>query len=297
MANISQTPIIKDFEKFSDSYLNSIQSPSSKLIEAIKYSLLNGGKRIRAQFVYIIGEMFKVNYFECHKLAFAIESIHAYSLIHDDLPAMDNDSLRRGKPTSHIKFGEATAILAGDALQTLAFEVLQSLETSDIKNFKKINKYLASCSGIQGMVSGQQLDIEGENKPLALNELNTIHTNKTAKMFCASFILPFLLSSKKNDADIEIILSSLAISIGLCFQIKDDILDVTENSKTLGKTANKDASSQKSTYVSILGLNGAKEALIKELESINKYTSILKKLGFNCLNLEKLIKIVIDRNY
>ena len=141
---------------------------------------------------------------------------------------MDNDGIRRGKPTSHIKFGEATAILAGDALQPLAFEALQEIDTTDIIKLKKAMKTLSQCSGISGMVAGQQLDIEGENTTLNIKQLETIHINKTAKMFGASILIPYFISNIE-EKHIENALTKIAMDIGVCFQIKDDVLDVTEN--------------------------------------------------------------------
>ena len=189
---------IMDFNEFAKEIFATIDSPSKTLLDAMKYSFFSGGKRIRAQFVYILGDILNIAKTDCHRIAFAIEAIHTYSLIHDDLPAMDNDYLRRGKPTCHIKFSEATAILAGDALQALAFETLQNINVSDTDQLRILNKLLADCSGISGMVGGQQLDIEGERKKLSLDELKIIHLNKTAKMFKASILNAIYIISKSK---------------------------------------------------------------------------------------------------
>ncbi|AIT09963.1 octaprenyl-diphosphate synthase [Candidatus Francisella endociliophora] len=287
---------LKEFNNFAEKVFKQLQIPSKTLFDAMQYSFFSGGKRIRSQFVHIIGNIFSIDKQDCHRIAFAIEAIHTYSLIHDDLPAMDNDTLRRGKPTCHIKFDEATAILAGDALQALAFEVLQDVKISNIEQQKKINKLLSICSGASGMVGGQQLDIEGENKKLDLKELETIHINKTAKMFTASIVMPYILSTN-HCQKVEQLLTQLSQLIGLCFQIKDDILDVTKTTQELGKTSSKDLDSNKSTYVALMGLDKAIEYLhSKQLE----ITHILKELSnyqIHSQDLKQIIDLVINRNY
>ncbi|MBK2357580.1 polyprenyl synthetase family protein [Francisella hispaniensis] len=287
--------IIKDFEIFAENVFAQFDCVSKTLVKAMHYSFFSGGKRIRAQFVYVIGEALAIDKADCDKVAFAIESIHTYSLIHDDLPAMDNDTLRRGKPTCHIKFNEATAILAGDALQSLAFEILQDINCSDIARLKKINKFFAQCCGADGMVGGQQLDIEGENKKLNLEELQILHTNKTAKMFRACIVLPYILSQNQND-EIENLLVKLADLIGLCFQIKDDILDVTKTTIELGKTSAKDIHANKSTYVSLMGLEVANKYLLDKKNEITQIITKLKNNKISSNRLEKLIDLVINRN-
>ncbi len=287
---------LDNFNTFAEEFFNKIECPSDTLLEAMKYSFFSGGKRIRAQLVYIIGEMFDINISECHKIAMAIELIHTYSLVHDDLPAMDNDTLRRGKTTCHVKFNEATAILAGDSLQTLSFQVIQEIDVYDINTLKKLNTTLAQCSGANGMVAGQQLDLEGENKSLGIKNLDIIYINKTARMFAASILMPYLLS-KHITTDITKTLKSISLLIGLSFQIKDDILDVTKSTTELGKTSAKDIKSNKSTYVSLLGLNNAVTLLNdKKLEIYNLIDKI-KNCGFNCDELKSIVNLVIDRNY
>ncbi|AJC49374.1 polyprenyl synthetase family protein [Allofrancisella guangzhouensis] len=285
-----------DFNKFALEIFTSLKCISDTLIEAIKYSFFSGGKRVRAQFVYAIGEAFEVANQDCHKLAFAIEAIHTYSLIHDDLPAMDNDTIRRGKPTCHIRFNEATAILAGDALQALAFQIIQTIDVKNLSTLKKINTHLAQFCGLGGMVAGQQLDIEGENKLLTLDQLECIHIHKTAKMFSASILLPYFLSTN-NDNAIEKVLDELSLLIGLCFQVKDDILDVTKTTRELGKTCAKDIDANKSTYVSLIGLERATNYLDEKKALMFSLINQLKAKNINCNNIEKLINLVIDRNY
>jgi len=287
--------VLKDFETFAKNHLDNINCPSETLMSAIQYSFLNGGKRIRALFVYEMGKIFELRYEDCHKIAFAIEAIHSYSLIHDDLPAMDDDSMRRGKPSLHIVYGEATAILAGDALQPIAFEILQTLSTNSIITLKKINKTISQCSGVSGMVAGQQLDLDGENENLDIDELNSIHINKTAKMFQACLLIPFYLSNNIS-SNVEETLINMSILIGLCFQIKDDILDATATSFVLGKTSNKDARANKSTYISLLGINGAEESLINNFNEINKHLVVLGQNNYEITGLKSLINLVINRN-
>ncbi|QWU98973.1 polyprenyl synthetase family protein [Francisella salimarina] len=293
---MSTTPTLESFNIFSEKIFSEINSPSERLKEAMKYSFFSGGKRIRAQFVYALGEALDISLQNCHKVAFAIECIHTYSLIHDDLPAMDNDTLRRGKPTCHIQFNEATAILAGDALQSLGFEILNNIEVSNIDKLKKINIFFAKCCGLEGMVGGQQLDIDGENQSLELKDLQKLHINKTAKMFRASIIIPYIIS-EHNSKEIEIILTRLSDLIGLCFQIKDDILDVTKSTKELGKTSAKDINANKSTYVSLMGLDKAGDHLSRNKSEIKKLLTQLNERHLSTQKLEKLIELVIHRNY
>lgn len=292
---MTQKNILVEFDKFAKEVFAQLDALSETLLEAIQYSFFGGGKRIRAQFVYAMGEALEIKKQNCNKIAFAIEAIHTYSLIHDDLPAMDNDVLRRGQPTCHIKFDESTAILAGDALQALAFEVIQDIEIENTHQLKKIIKILAQCCGAEGMVGGQQLDIEGENKKLGLEALEVVHINKTAKMFTASILIPYF--TIKDDFDgVEELLIELSELIGLCFQIKDDILDVTKTTEELGKTSAKDIDSNKSTYVSLMGLEDANKYLINKK---NQITTILEELNkyYDLTTLTRLINLVIDRNY
>ena len=287
---------LDNFHIFAENFFEKLECPSNTLLEAMKYSFFSSGKRIRAQLVYIIGDMFNIRFSECHKIAMAIELIHTYSLVHDDLPAMDNDTLRRGKPTCHVKFNEATAILAGDSLQTLAFQVIQNIDTNSINVLKKITILLAQCSGTNGMVAGQQLDLEGENKLLDITELKTVHINKTAKMFSASMLIPYFLS-KNIDSNTARTLEDISLLLGLSFQIKDDILDVTKSTDELGKTSAKDISSNKSTYVSLLGLEKAIKLLDKKKIEIFNLITKLENHVTNCGELTNIIDLVIDRNY
>ncbi|MEK5038712.1 polyprenyl synthetase family protein [Sporosarcina sp. FSL K6-3457] len=229
------------------------------LKSSMAYSVNAGGKRIRPLLVLATLEDLGVQSADAISIACAVELIHTYSLIHDDLPCMDDDDYRRGKLTNHKVYGEAVAVLAGDALQTLAFEVLTTLQETSPKDALQLVNMLAGASGAAGMVGGQILDIEGETKPLSLMELETVHINKTGALlsFCieAGAVLAGLDQAKTGQ------LKTFAWNIGLAFQIQDDILDITSTTEALGKTAGSDISSDKSTYPSLLGLDGARERL------------------------------------
>jgi len=228
---------------------------------AMRYAVLGGGKRIRPVLVYAAGEAFAVPLAVLDAPACAVEMIHAYSLIHDDLPAMDNDDLRRGKPTCHRAFDEATAILAGDALQALAFAALAgdpNLAVSANVRVRMINT-LAAASGSRGMAGGQAIDLAAVGRDLTVKELETMHVHKTGALIRASVQLGALCHGGLTDPEFEH-LSRYAHCIGLAFQIKDDILDVEVDTATLGKPQGSDAAQNKPTYPKLLGLDGAKQA-------------------------------------
>jgi len=237
--------------------------PAERLKSAMRYSVQNGGKRVRATLVYASAESVGCcsddscpNHHALDTAACAVELIHAYSLIHDDLPAMDNDDLRRGLPTCHIAYDEATAILAGDALQTLAFEILAAVSLPADTRLALITT-LAQASGFGGMVAGQVLDMEGENRKPDLRELELIHRHKTGALIRASVRMGALIA--KADATQLRHLDHFAQAIGLAFQVIDDILDVEGSTETLGKTAGADQALHKSTYPALLGLDGARQ--------------------------------------
>ena len=231
-----------------------------KLHQAMRYSALDGGKRMRPMLTYCTGKLLGIPIENLDGLACAVELIHVYSLIHDDLPAMDDDDLRRGKATCHVAFDEATAILAGDALQALAFEVLanDSSINIDASHRLKMITTLTKASGSQGMVGGQAIDLESVGKQLTLPELENMHIHKTGALIRASVNLAAL--AKPNlDSIIAKKLDHYAKCIGLSFQVKDDILDEESDTTTLGKTQGKDKDNDKPTYPSLLGLAEAKE--------------------------------------
>ena len=235
--------------------------PKSKVKEAMLYSLQAGGKRIRPFIVLQVIRAYNQNYHDYIDIACALEMIHTYSLIHDDLPGMDKDDLRRGKPTCHKQFGEATAILAGDGLLNEAVNII--VKTSLASDLKiALISCLYQASGISGMIYGQELDIENENKKLSIDKLNTIHHYKTGKLLSCAFQLGGLIASPQ---DVKV-LKEIGYKVGLAFQIQDDILDVISDSKTLGKPVGSDASNHKETYTTLIGV----EASQKEVDKLFK---------------------------
>jgi len=229
--------------------------PPQRLHEAMRYAVLGGGKRARALLAYAAGELAGADPGMADAAATAVELIHAYSLIHDDLPCMDDDVMRRGQPSCHVAYGEAMALLAGDALQALAFEVLAGTRARDAA---ALSSLLARAAGSRGMAGGQALDLQSTGAAPALTELERMHRLKTGALIGAAVHLGAgcgrPLSAEEVDA-----LDRYASAIGLSFQVVDDVLDVEGNVQSLGKTAGKDAVQQKSTYVSLLGLSAARE--------------------------------------
>ena len=240
---------------------NVLPQPShlpARLHEAMRYSVLDGGKRVRPLLVFAAGEIVAANPERLQYAASAVEMIHAYSLVHDDMPAMDNDVLRRGKPTVHVAYGEATALLAGDALQAAAFDVLTAHRLADIPadQLRMVN-ILARAAGSLGMCGGQGVDLYGVGQALSLPELEMMHILKTGALIRSSVLLgSFCGESLAEEARDR--LDHFAKCIGLAFQVVDDILDCEADSATLGKTAGKDAANNKPTYVSLLGLSEAR---------------------------------------
>ncbi|RYY77096.1 MAG: geranyl transferase [Gammaproteobacteria bacterium] len=235
---------------------------STRLREAMRYSLFNGGKRVRPTLAYasalaINNEALTTHLSLLNRVACALESLHSYSLVHDDLPAMDDDDLRRGKPTCHIAFNEATAILAGDALQTFAFELLSEAESVDSNIKIALIQQLAKAAGAQGMVLGQTIDFEAVDKFLNLSQLENMHRHKTGALIRASVSMG-ATALEATTAQLKS-LDDYAAAIGLAFQVQDDILDVTADTETLGKQQGADIARNKPTYVALLGLDGARE--------------------------------------
>ena len=262
--------------------------------DAANYALLNGGKRFRALLVYAIGEINATNQNVLDFIAASIEIIHAYSLTHDDLPDMDDDSLRRGLPSCHIKFGASQAILAGDGLQSLAFEFLVSPDFI-IDDTKKINliSHLSKAIGINGMVFGQSLDMECSNKELDIKLLEKIQKKKTGELIHASCMMSYSISNF-FDSSVEDCISKLAYLLGQLYQITDDILDGTSTSKDLGKTSGKDQKDNKATYVSIMGITKSKK--IKE-NFYFEIKNLVKQIPGNTQTLNDLIDKIYARDY
>ncbi len=242
--------------------LPSEAAPPHELHKAMRYAVLGGGKRLRPVLVYSVGNALGAAPDKLDSAAAAVEIIHAYSLVHDDLPAMDDDALRRGRPTCHIVFGEAMAILAGDALQALAFEVLAddlALNCDPLLHVDMLRTLAAAC-GAQGMAGGQAFDLAAVGKRLSAAELERMHVFKTGALIRASVRLGALAAGCRDEAQLTA-LETYGHCIGLAFQIRDDILDIEGDSAVIGKTAGKDAADNKPTYPAILGMHGAQTHL------------------------------------
>jgi farnesyl diphosphate synthase len=265
-------------EKALDARLPKENILPQKLHQAMRYSVLEGGKRMRPMLTYCTGKTLGLSADVLDGPACAVEFIHVYSLIHDDLPAMDDDDLRRGKPTSHIAFDEATAILTGDALQALAFEVLANDPSISVDANSRIKMIttLTKASGSQGMVGGQAIDLESVGTKLTLPELENMHIHKTGALIRASVNMA-ALAKPDIDPNIAKKLDHYAKCIGLSFQVKDDILDEESDTSTLGKTQGKDQQNDKPTYPALLGLTGAKQKAQdlheQALESLSNFST------------------------
>ncbi|MFQ6371242.1 (2E,6E)-farnesyl diphosphate synthase [Shewanella sp. YIC-542] len=258
---------------------------------AMRYGVLLGGKRVRPFLVYAVGEMLGISAERLDACAAAIECIHAYSLIHDDLPAMDNDELRRGQPTVHIAFDEATAILAGDALQTLAFELICQDDSSfSASQQLQMTKALARASGYLGMCGGQALDLAATDKAIALDELTQLHRLKTGALIRCAVELAVIAAEIAPEQRQQ--LMTYADAIGLAFQVQDDILDITASTEELGKPQGSDTRSNKSTYPKLLGLDGAKATAEKLLQEA---LSAIGNLPYNSQLIAEFARYIIER--
>ena len=261
-------------ERSFDTWLPAAVTHPATLHDAMRYTVMDGGKRIRPTLVYAGGQATGAAPESLDRAACAVELIHAYSLIHDDLPAMDDDDLRRGKPSCHRAFGEATAILAGDALQSLAFQVLASEAENGISDATRLRmiKTLALAAGSRGMAGGQAIDLAATGQQLNIAELEDMHIHKTGALIRASVVLGALCGKSAAQADIEK-LDHYAKCIGLAFQIRDDILDVEGEAATLGKNPGMDQRLEKSTYPSVIGLEAARQ------RATELHTEALKSLA------------------
>jgi len=256
----------------------------SRLLEAARYSVLRGGKRLRPALVYAAADAVGASRDAADTAAISVELLHAYSLIHDDLPAMDDDALRRGQPTTHIAFDEATAILAGDALQALAFSILgQDDSRTDAHRVKQL-RLLGDAVGFQGMALGQAIDLESEGKAVSLDALKAMHAKKTGALITASLLMG-AACGEPSDSDWDA-LAEAGEAIGLAFQIQDDILDETVSTETLGKTQGRDQMLGKSTFPSLMGIEASGqeasalvEIALNALARIDKDTTMLETLA------------------
>lgn len=265
------------------------------LLEAMRYGLLIGGKRMRPYLAYITADMLDISLSDVDGIAGALECIHAYSLLHDDLPAMDNDDLRRGKPTCHKAFDEATAILAGDSLQTLAFDILANHPFSEHIKPKQISliKQLVNASGYQGMCGGQALDLAATNKPISLIELETLHSLKTGALLEASILMTAECSNEINEQQKNALIS-YAQCVGLAYQVRDDIIDIISTEEELGKPSGSDLEANKSTYPLLLGLENAQK---KADDLFSQSLQALATLPYNTDSLEKFAAFIVHRTH
>ena len=281
----------KQINLFLKRYLN--KQNQTNLLAPMRYGVLFGGKKIRSSIIFGVGKLYGISKSKLKHVCGAVECIHSYSLIHDDLPCMDDDKTRRGKPSTHIKFGEANAVLAGNSLLTLGFEMIS--DTNFILNSKIKNmliKELAFCAGHSGIAGGQELDLRYEKKSISLNKVIEMQRKKTGKLFNFCCYAPTLLAKKKK-SELKL-MSKFGEDIGLLFQITDDLLDRKGKKKKIGKSTGKDKKKGKSTLISLLGVNNtikfAKELRIKILRK-------LKKHGKKANELKKIINFVFERNF
>ncbi|AIY39970.1 Octaprenyl diphosphate synthase [Collimonas arenae] len=279
-----------DMETALGKFLPAENIAPAKLHQAMRYAVLDGGKRVRPLLVFAAGELFSTQIAVAQRAAAAVEMIHAYSLVHDDMPCMDDDAMRRGKPTVHVQYDEATALLVGDALQAQAFVVLADGEMDAARQIVML-RLLAQASGSLGMCGGQAIDLASVGLNLSLAELEQMHKLKTGALLRASVLLGAW--GGKVLAQNEILaLEAYGTAIGLAFQVVDDILDATADSATLGKTAGKDAADNKPTYVSILGLPES-QALAEKLR--NDAHQALAIFGDKARRLRELADLIVQR--
>ncbi|MBO6037838.1 MAG: polyprenyl synthetase family protein [Acetobacter sp.] len=265
----------------------------SRLMEAMRYATLGGGKRLRGYLVLSTAQLFNVPTEQAARVAASVEMLHAYSLVHDDLPSMDNDDMRRGQPSTHRKFDEATAILAGDALQTMAFDILAADQTHPNTCVRiELIKSFADASGAYGMVGGQMIDMESEGCSLSLEETQHLHALKTGCLIRYAAEAGAILGQASSD--LRQCIRSYGTHIGAAFQITDDILDVTATAQDLGKTTGKDKASGKSTFVSLLGIERARTEAIRLIE---KAIADISSFGTAADRLRDLACYIINRKY
>ena len=282
--------IAKDTNLFLKIFIK--KQKKTELIFAMKYGLFPGGKKIRSKILLDIGTVFKIKYDILIVIGAAIECIHAYSLIHDDLPCMDNDSLRRGKPSTHIKFGESTAVLAGNSLLTMAFEILASSNLKiDQKAKVDLIQKLSESSGHIGIAGGQYLNLNLEKKKISKNKIIDMEIKKTGKLFSFCCVVPAIIK-KKNNKEIKFF-ENIGANIGLLFQIADDLIDFRGSSKFAGKITGKDKKKGKATLISLLGYKNA----IKYSNKIkSKIINDLDKYGLNSNSLNETLNYILTRN-
>ena len=281
--------IAKDTNIFLKKFLN--KQNNSELLPAMKYGLFPGGKKIRSKVLIDFGSLLSIEYKTLIAIGASVECIHAYSLIHDDLPCMDNDKIRRGKPSTHIKFGESTAVLAGNSLLTMAFEILSS-PTLKISEKIKINliKKLSECSGHLGIAGGQYLDLSYEKKKISKNKIIEMEIKKTGKLFSFCCAAPAIIKNK-NIKEVKFF-ENIGSDIGLLFQIADDLIDFKGNSKIAGKKTGKDQKKGKATLISSLGYMDAIKYCDRIIFKTNRN---LKKYGANSKYIKETLNYILYR--
>ncbi|GBR00935.1 MULTISPECIES: polyprenyl synthetase family protein [Gluconobacter] len=280
-----------DIEATIDALLPMVPGDESILLEAMRYAALGGGKRLRGFLAVEVASLFGADRKAALRVAASVELLHAYSLVHDDLPSMDDDDLRRGRPSTHRQFDEAIAILAGDALQTRAFEILLEDETSSDATIRSnLALALARASGAAGMVGGQVIDIRGEGRALPLDEVRRLHALKTGALIRYAAESGAILAGVTDDRRDAIV--AYGQNLGTAFQVADDVLDTTASAEELGKTAGKDEASGKSTYVSLLGIDGAR-AEARRLS--DQAREALSSFGAQAAALRALADYVVER--
>tara|TARA_Y100000816_G_scaffold242997_1_gene190298 strand:+ start:525 stop:1394 length:870 start_codon:yes stop_codon:yes gene_type:complete len=281
--------VVKDTNNYLKLFLK--KQKTSDLLYPMKYGLLPGGKKIRSKLIVDVGKIFSIKYNTLIKIGAAVECIHAYSLIHDDLPCMDDDKLRRGKLTTHRKFGESTAILAGNSLLTIGFEILSS-KNLNIKSKLKIKliNLISECVGHTGVAGGQFLDLSYERKKISLNKIIKMQRKKTGMLFQFCCVTPSILANKKK---YNVKFKNIGSDIGLLFQITDDLIDYRGKTKNAGKKTGKDIKKGKATLISLLGYKNTINYSNKLKQNI---FARLDKFGKNANELKKTINFVINRN-
>ena len=281
--------VVKDTNNYLKLFLK--KQKTSDLLYPMKYGLLPGGKKIRSKLIVDVGKIFSIKYNTLIKIGAAVECIHAYSLIHDDLPCMDDDKLRRGKLTTHRKFGESTAILAGNSLLTIGFEILSS-KNLNIKSKLKIKliNLISECVGHTGVAGGQFLDLSYERKKISLNKIIKMQRKKTGMLFQFCCVTPSILANKKK---YNVKFKNIGSDIGLLFQITDDLIDYRGKTKNVGKKTGKDIKKGKATLISLLGYKNTINYSNKLKQNI---FARLDKFGKNANELKKTINFVINRN-
>jgi len=282
--------VAKDTNHFLKNFLS--KQSNSKLVPAMRYGLFSGGKKIRSKILIDIGSLLSVNYKTLIAIGAAVECIHAYSLIHDDLPCMDDDKIRRGKPSTHVKFGESTAVLAGNSLQTMACEIIASPNLK-INEKIKINliKKLSECSGHLGIAGGQYLDLSYEKKKISKKKIIEMEIKKTGKLFSFCCAVPAIIK-KKNNKEIKFF-EDVGSDIGLLFQIADDLIDYKGNPKIAGKKTGKDQKKGKATLISLLGYTNAIRYCDKIILEINRK---LKKYEPNTRYIKETLDYILNRD-